>query len=280
MALDDDDEAFLNDLLETLQDREAEPALAPPTYCQFDASPLSVGIRGNFWSETDGDEPCDSPLQPVHEPGSVKKGGPDNETWNELLKRFCVKGDESIVDTLLDDFVQSGRDASYLIDALATADLAAALDDVTAASPSEDSFSGLSGASAGSVSRARNAIAGAVALGTSAELCCDDIAARSSVARADVVARIAEMEDPGVTRAFMRRILLGVRHRYLDEATGCGSALANTSTELPEEDEEGEEDRGGQTSRSIGTPSVMTVKDSPSLRSCASNGSMFLSDYD
>ncbi|CAK0804368.1 unnamed protein product, partial [Prorocentrum cordatum] len=66
----------------------------------------------------------ESRRSPRMDPLGELLGCSDSEPWNDLLHRFCIQGDESIVEVLLDHLVQSGRDAGALIEALASADLA------------------------------------------------------------------------------------------------------------------------------------------------------------
>ncbi|CAK0804367.1 unnamed protein product, partial [Prorocentrum cordatum] len=148
MALSADDEAFLDELLDTLQgkdalslelglqEHDADPELCRPPACGgADSSRglATVSTRSGSVAQAE-DAEAQHLLRQLGAPSSTRSprmdplgellGCSDSEPWNDLLHRFCIQGDESIVEVLLDHLVQSGRDAGALIEALASADLA------------------------------------------------------------------------------------------------------------------------------------------------------------
>ncbi|CAK0804366.1 unnamed protein product, partial [Prorocentrum cordatum] len=133
MALSADDEAFLDELLDTLQGKDAlslELGLQESTTpTRSSAAPRRAargagrGRRGAASAEAARRAQLDEE-SPRMDPLGELLGCSDSEPWNDLLHRFCIQGDESIVEVLLDHLVQSGRDAGALIEALASADLA------------------------------------------------------------------------------------------------------------------------------------------------------------
>lgn len=185
-------------------------------------------------------------------------GCSDPEPWNELLHRFCIQGDESIVEVLLDHLVQSGRDAGALIEALASANLAgASLEDVVA-EVSAGSAACLSARSAcSSLCRASLADAPPAPAGPAVGA---DPAGRGVAAQ-----RFEEIADPEEARNFMRLFLKDVRQRYLSDCCGDMAARRTASAVLSDTGDAGASPRSA---RSMCTPSVMTIRDSESLQDC------------
>merc|ERR1712032_276120 len=86
-------------------------------------------------------------------------------------------------------------------------------------------------------------------------------------ARADVVARLEEMEDPEEVRSFMRSVFLGVRQRYLNDVSD-GVAIGQRSV-VPSD---AEDDKVVMSARSLGERTVVTIMDAESIRSFDETG--------
>eukprot|EP00439_Symbiodinium_sp_Y106_P007145 s8642_g1.t1 len=101
----DDNFAFVERLLDTLQ---AESQGSPAQSSGHPVAPEEKGIGSKGPS-------LQAPRGPCLEPTELTTEGKE-ESWNEMLSRFCEEGDENIVDSLLDSFLQQKGDVGSMIE--------------------------------------------------------------------------------------------------------------------------------------------------------------------
>eukprot|EP00440_Ansanella_granifera_P029175 gb/GFBE01031687.1/.p1 GENE.gb/GFBE01031687.1/~~gb/GFBE01031687.1/.p1 ORF type:complete len:368 (+),score=84.96 gb/GFBE01031687.1/:1-1104(+) len=103
----DDNFAFIEQLLDTLQAEGDEEEEKPPEIKEPEPS-CEPSIDAGSLQE----------LQEALELSAALDPSAGSESWTTLINRFCEDGDESIVEKLLDNFLRSTSDAGNLIDAI------------------------------------------------------------------------------------------------------------------------------------------------------------------
>lgn len=112
-ADDDDNFAFIDNLLDTLQTEGGHCERSRT--CSKVSCGHGVGEGVDAWG-TDVQSRSAGLAAAVTE---VQRAAGESEPWSVMLSRYCENGDESVVDVLLDSFLRSTSDAKSLIDAIA-----------------------------------------------------------------------------------------------------------------------------------------------------------------